>query len=154
MERISVPFSRTTIDWSGLGAHRTVAGLLHLDETGLVFEFREKVVEWDDHKLRLVETRPDKVRTVRIPLDELESIDARGWLFRRRLVVRTNSLAALQEIPHVEGATVALSVPFGMRDRARELSTSATLRLAEQALQRLEAGEWTRLAGGESRAAR
>lgn len=144
MERVSVPFSFNNFDPTGGGlTQQSVEGLVRLDAEHLVVEFRERVTDWSG----MGKGGLGPVQTVRIPLDDVESLELSGWLFWHRLVLRTHSLGALGDITWANGAQIAFGIPFRARGRARELCASTTLHLLDRTLRRLDAGDHRFLEG-------
>jgi hypothetical protein len=141
MDRISVPFSFSIFDPTGGGLTQlSVEGVIRLDAVELVLEYRERTADWSG----MTKPQLGPVRIARVPLDEIESIEVRGWLFWKRLIVETQSLSALGEVGWANGARLEIRLPVRVRQRAEELSATASLRLAERALSRLEAADHPR----------
>jgi hypothetical protein len=135
MERISVPFSSNTFDPTGGGlTQQSVEGLIRLDANEVVIEYRQKTLDWSG----MTKAQLSDVHVVHIPLEDVESIEVRGWLFWRRVVLRTHSLSVLRDVPWANGAELSLKLPFGAHQRAQELTTTTALRQADRTLRQLE----------------
>jgi hypothetical protein len=104
------------------------SGICRLDETTVVIEWR---------KVSLIK-RHEKNGTVRLPLEELESVTYEGGLFRACLDVRPRTLDVIQGVPgrHASGALL-LWVTRRDRRKAKELASSIDFALSEYRIDRL-----------------
>jgi hypothetical protein len=133
VERVTVPFAQERYD--GLRAIVATKGVVRLDVDALVIEFRETTTS-----LNTLAEEPGTVREIRIPLDDLASVEVGGrWAVRLR--IRTRTLAVLQEMPGATGNECALRVRRRDRSVAREFAVATSLTLSGRELRRLEDGD-------------
>ena len=133
MERISVPFRLDSYSLNLNSSIRT-DGVLRLESDTLIIESRETTMN-----LATLESKSGEVREVRIPLDEIESVEvARRWLWLVRLRIRTNTLAALRDVPGAVGNEFTVRIRRNDFERARSLAVNAALELSNRQLRRLE----------------
>lgn len=133
MERNTVPFSiGTTVE--DMMTHVTARGVVRLEDDGVVVEYQE-----NRRDMATMETDRSPVRTVRIPLDQIESMEVgRRWPWGSRLVIRTRSLSTLEGVPGVDGNEARVRIRRRDHDRARELCVSTSLLLTGEDIRRLE----------------
>jgi len=99
-------------------------GIVKVSETGLILEYEIET-------LGLLRSR---VKELRVPLPEIESIRLKKNWFTARLIVRTKSLRALQGIPGSKQGHVILLVRRSDRKKAEELVSLLMLYVSEYAL--------------------
>jgi len=134
VERITVPFSLERYA-EGFRSQVTTRGVVRLEADALVIEFRETTTS-----LTTLAEEAGSVHEVRVPLDELESVEPVGGWWSARLRIRTRTLAALQEVPGASGNECELRVRRRDRPAAREFAVATSLTLSGRELRRLEEG--------------
>lgn len=127
-DTISVPFKIVEL-FSGLAEGR---GILRVDETALTLE-----LQVTDALFGLLKSR---IINIQLPFDQVSGIImTKGW-FRKKLILRTHSMAPLTSIPGHSGNELVLVIRRRDRDSARFLISRLELRKTEVQLQKLE--EW------------
>ena len=140
IEPIALPFSYAFA--RGDTAWVAVRGLLRWEPDRLVFEFRLAETSFSTGR-----TRSGEIRSVSVPLAEIQAAEYRKrWFGRRSLVLRTRGLHALAELPNVAGNEVSLRIARADEHLARELVANLELARAEECVRGLAAPEppWNR----------
>ena len=134
VERVTVPF---TLERYGEGYRSQIVthGVLRLEADALVIEFRETTTS-----LTTLAEDPGAVRELRIPLDDVEAVEAERRWWSGRLRIRTRTLAVMQDIPGATGNECVLRVRRRDRSMAREFAVATSLMLSGLELRRLEDG--------------
>lgn len=138
----SVPFHRRAMSITHEGTTTVrVEGLVRIETHDVVIEFREHTSV--QHNTGKVEKTLGDVRTVRVPLDQVEWMSYRpgplAWW--PRLVLQVRSLDALAAFPYADGARCTLKIALRDRERARALAAHLVDGLTDTQLKLLERGE-------------
>ena len=113
----------------------TVRGLLRWEADRLVFEFRQEETKFETGR-----TSSGEIRSVNVPLAEIQSAEYRKrWFGRRCIVLRARSLNALAGLPNAVGSEVTVVIARADERLARELVANLELARTEERLRRLEA---------------
>jgi hypothetical protein len=128
-DEISIPFHIEDV-YHGLGE---IQGRLRLSTGMLILEYRMKDA--------LIGVLRGRVRELRIPLLDIEDIDLHDGWFRKRITVRSTSIASFADIPGAENGVLVLKL--ARRDIVRARLGVSRLRLtrSEQKLKALDAME-------------
>ncbi len=127
-DTISVPFKIVEL-FNGFAEGR---GILRVDENALTLE-----LQVTDALFGLLKSR---VINVQLAFDQVSGIImTKGW-FRKKLILRTHSMALLTSIPGHSGNELVLVIRRRDREAARFLISRLELRKTEVQLQKLE--EW------------
>jgi hypothetical protein len=126
-DEISIPFHNEI--YEGLGE---VHGRLRIGDGVLLLEYRMK-----DAVIGVLRGR---VREQRIPLIDIESIEFHNGWFRKRIIIRANSIASFTDIPGAEGGVLVLRIKRQDAERARLCVSRMQLAQSEQKLKALD--EW------------
>lgn len=136
MERVAVPFSLESYA-ADLKSAVTVRGIARMEPDALAIEFRETTTS-----LTTLSEKDGGIRRVRVPLDDVESVDVvRRWVRGPLLRIRTRTLSALEGVPGAMGNECLLPIRRRERLRARELAVGVALLLSGRELKRIEDGE-------------
>jgi hypothetical protein len=106
---MSVPF---TIESVFQGFAET-QGILSVDGTDLKLEFQTS-----DNILGLLKSG---VREVRLPLDKVEEIRFRKWLFSCSIIIRMAEMRVASEVPNFKQGEIRLSISRKHRQAAEDL---------------------------------
>jgi hypothetical protein len=136
MERTTVPFHIGTT-YVDMASQRSVRGVVRFEKDHIVVEYRVTTVDMTGMK-----TQEGPVLEVRIPVDDIESIEVgRQWIWGAPLRIRVRKLAVIEGLPGATGNEVRLRVRRRDHDRARELCIGMSLLQAGEDIRRLEGGD-------------
>ena len=121
----SVPF--TTEAYEGFA---TTEGLLSIEEDALILEFKTK-----DSFVGLIQS---EIKRIEIPLSSLAGIEFQKKWYGNKIIVRTNRLEPLDQIPGSKQGEAKLTVQRKNRDLASDLVSYISLYVSENRLKRLE----------------
>ena len=121
----SVPF--TTEAYEGFA---TTEGLLSIEEDALILEFKTK-----DSFVGLIQS---EIKRIEIPLSSLAGIEFRKRWYSNKIIVRTNRLEPLNQIPGSKQGEAKLTVQRKNRDLASDLVSYISLYVFENRLKRLD----------------
>lgn len=122
----SLPFSIENLN----GGFMKVEGILRVEGENLVFEFQKKDA--------VVEAYQSELRTVRIPLSELDMFEfKKGW-FSGKLILHGKRATSFGDLPGKDLTERVLKVKRKHRDVAANISSNMNLKLSEQKLNELE----------------
>jgi hypothetical protein len=122
----SLPFSIENLN----GGFMKVEGILRVEGENLVFEFQKKDA--------VVEAYQSELRTVTIPLSELDMLEyKKGW-FSGKLILHGKRASSFGELPGKELTERVLKVKRKHRNVAASISSNLNLKLSEQKLNELE----------------
>ena len=122
----SLPFSRENLN----GGFMKVEGILRVEGAKLVFEFQKKDA--------VVEAYQSELKTVTIPLTELDMLEfKKGW-FSGKLILHGKRAKSFSELPGKELTERVLKVKRKHRNVAANISSNLNLQLSEQKLNELE----------------
>ena len=133
-EKLVIPGGSVLVIGS-FGAEIEIRGLVRLEADALVIEYRQTRAQ-----VLSFQAPPGdmELRTVRVPLSAIDSIEVKSSLFRTpRIVMEFNRLDAVPALPWSETTRLVLPIVRRDRDRARELTVSLQNRLADAQLRRL-----------------
>ena len=112
------------------GGLAEVNGQMRFENDELVLEFQVK-----DAILGAVKSA---VKELAIPLEDIHDlVFEKGW-FRRRLTLRTRSMAALEGLPGAEGSELVVKVAKQDAQAAKELASHLLLLVSEERLRQVE----------------
>ncbi|MEQ8524989.1 hypothetical protein [Gracilimonas sp.] len=122
----SLPFSIENLN----GGFMKVEGILRVEGENLVFEFQKKDA--------VVEAYQSELKTVKIPLSELDMFEfKKGW-FSGKLILHGKRATSFGELPGKDLTERVLKVKRKHRDVAANISSNMNLKLSEQKLNELE----------------
>jgi hypothetical protein len=124
------------------------SGIMRFEDHALVLEFVTAISEYSITSFK--QSRSD-VQTRIIPLHLIQSIECKRWKFRNntgdwkhiwnpKMIITTKSLKALEGIPSARGHELMLTLEVHGLQTARAFAAQAMALLAEERLQRIEAG--------------
>lgn len=124
------------------------SGIMRFEDNALVLEFVTSVIEYSITSVK--QSRSD-IETRIIPLHLIQSIECKRWRFRNntgdwkhvwnpKMIITTKSLKALEGIPSARGHELMLTLEVRGLHNARAFAAQAMALLAEERLQRIEAG--------------
>lgn len=126
IEEISIPFYNDDI----YGGFAVQNGLIHIDSNYLTIEFETK-----DAVFKVVTSG---LRTIKIPLNGIQSVDFKKGFFSSKIIIATKSLKYLANIPGNESNSVTFKIKKKDRDLAHLSVSQIQLLLAENKLNSLE----------------
>jgi hypothetical protein len=107
-----------------------VEGILRVEEEKLIFEYQKK----DD----VLEVYSSDLKTVRIPLSELDMMEyKKGW-FSGKLILHGKTAKSFGELPGKDLTERILKVKRKHRETAASISSNLNLKLSEQKLKELD----------------
>jgi len=133
MERTTVPFRIATriVDMT---SQSSAKGLVRMEESSVVIEFRETTVD-----IATLATEEGPVREVVIPVSDIESMETgRRWPWGSKLRIRVRRMSLLEAVPGSTGNEMAVRVRRRDHDRARSLCIATSLLLSGEEIRRLE----------------
>lgn len=133
MERTTVPFRIATriVDMT---SQSSAKGLVRIEESSLVIEFRQTTVD-----MATMATEEGPVREVAIPVSDIESMETgRRWPWGSKLRIRVRRMSLLEDVPGSTGNEMAVRVRRRDHDRARSLCIATSLLLSGEEIRRLE----------------
>jgi hypothetical protein len=124
------------------------SGVMRFEGGALVLEF---VTSLNEFSLKRMKQSRTDVQTCIIPLHLIQSIECKRWRFRNntgdwkhvwnpKMIITTKSLKALEGIPSARGHELMLTLEVRGLQTARAFAAQLTTLLAEERLQRIEAG--------------
>lgn len=122
----SLPFSIENLN----GGFMKVEGILRVEGENLVFEFQKKDA--------VVEAYQSELRTVTIPLSELDMLELKKGWFSGKLILHGKRASSFGDLPGKDLTERVLKVKRKHRDVAANISSNLNLKLSEQKLNELE----------------
>ena len=125
----SIPFE--SVDYNhGL---KRAKGLFKLGQGGIELEYQEQ-----DSFIGIIKS---DLRTIHLPYEELEAIEfKKGW-FSAKVMLKTSSMALLEELPGNEQGICTLKVKRRHWNEAQNTISKARIALSEHKLDQLENGD-------------
>jgi hypothetical protein len=115
------------------GGFMKLEGILRVNEDHLMFEFQKKDA--------VLEAYQSELKTVEIPLAELEMLEfKKGW-FSAKLILHGKSASSFRDLPGKDLIERVLKVKRKHRDVAANISSNLNLALSEKKLQELDGNE-------------
>lgn len=111
-----------------------VSGILTVEEDALFLEFQTK----DNILGGLIKSA---TRELMIPLEELDSVEAKSKWTGTRFFIRTRRLASLDGLPNVENGEVKLKIKRKNKETALTMASRINLRISELRLDPSERGD-------------
>lgn len=115
------------------GGFMKLEGILRVKNEHLLFEFQKKDA--------VLEAYQSEVKSVEIPLSELEMLEfKKGW-FSSKLILHGKSASSFRNLPGKDLIERVLKVKRKYRDVAASISSNLNLKLSEKKLQELDGDE-------------
>lgn len=115
------------------GGFMKLEGILRVNEDQLMFEFQKKDA--------VLEAYQSELKTVEIPLAELEMLEfKKGW-FSAKLILHGRSASSFRDLPGKDLIERVLKVKRKHRDIAASISSNLNLALSEKKLKELDGDE-------------
>jgi hypothetical protein len=112
------------------GGFMKLEGILRVKHEHLMFEFQKKDA--------VLEAYQSEVKSVEIPLSELEMLEyKKGW-FSAKLILHGKSASSFRDLPGKDLIERVLKVKRKHRDVAASISSNLNLKLSEKKLQELD----------------
>jgi len=112
------------------GGFMKLEGILRVNKDRLMFEFQKKDA--------VLEAYQSELKTVEIPLSELEMLEfKKGW-FSAKLILHGKSASSFRDLPGKDLIERVLKVKRKHRDVAANISSNLNLALSEKKLQELD----------------
>ena len=122
----SLPFSIENLH----GGFMKVEGVLRVEGENLVFEFQKKDA--------VVEAYQSDLKTVTIPVSELDMLEfKKGW-FSGKLILHASKASSFGDLPGKDLTERVLKVKRKHRNLAANISSNLNLKLSEHKLNELE----------------
>ena len=115
------------------GGFMKLEGILRVNKDRLMFEFQKKDA--------VLEAYQSELKTVEIPLSELEMLEfKKGW-FSAKLILHGKSASSFRDLPGKDLIERVLKVKRKHRHVAANISSNLNLALSEKKLQELDGNE-------------
>lgn len=115
------------------GGFMKLEGILRVKDDHLFFEFQKKDA--------VIEAYQSELKSVEIPLTELEMLEfKKGW-FSAKLILHGKSASSFRDLPGKDLIERVLKVKRKHRDVAANISSNLNLALSEKKLQELDGNE-------------
>ena len=112
------------------GGFMKIEGILRVENEKLVFEFQKKDA--------VVEAYQSELRTVEIPVSELDMLEfKKGW-FSGKLILFAKTARSFGDLPGKDLTERVLKVKRKDRELAANISSNLNLKLSEQKLKELD----------------
>jgi len=112
------------------GGFMKLEGILRVNKDRLMFEFQKKDA--------VLEAYQSELKTVEIPLSELEMLEfKKGW-FSAKLILHGKSASSFKDLPGKDLIERVLKVKRKHRNVAANISSNLNLALSEKKLQELD----------------
>jgi len=121
-----LPFSVDNL-YSGLAR---VEGLLSASKNDLTIEFQTQ-----DNVLRVFKGRTGSLT---LSYGDLYRVELKANWFRRKLIIRPNSLQSLGNMPGIEEGAISLSIKRKNLHEAKELASYVAMRISEIRLEQMD----------------
>lgn len=112
------------------GGFMKLEGILRVKDEHLLFEFQKKDA--------VLEAYQSELRTIEIPLSELEMLEFRKGWFSAKLILHGKSASSFKDLPGKDLIERVLKVKRKHRDVAASISSNLNLKLSEKKLQELD----------------
>lgn len=112
------------------GGFMKLEGILRVKDEHLLFEFQKKDA--------VLEAYQSELRTIEIPLSELEMLEFRKGWFSAKLILHGKSASSFKDLPGKDLIERILKVKRKHRDVAASISSNLNLKLSEKKLQELD----------------
>src|SRR5690349_802318 len=127
LDSVSLRFSNTNV-YAGFAA---AGGVVRTSPAGLVLEYQVKENLSGSGLLK------SGVKAVTIPYAEIQSVSVKKTLVSTKLVVRTKTLSALEEVPFAQPGELELGIARKDRAEAERLVTAVQLQVTTHQLREL-----------------
>ncbi|MFP8489306.1 hypothetical protein ACKGJO_09390 [Gracilimonas sp. Q87] len=108
-------------------------GILRVKDDHLLFEFKKKDA--------VIEAYQSELKTVEIPLSEIEMLEfKKGW-FSAKLILHGKSASSFRELPGKDLIERVLKVKRKHREVAARISSNLNLMISEKKLQEMDGDE-------------
>ena len=115
------------------GGFMKLEGILRVNKDRLMFEFQKKDA--------VLEAYQSELKTVEIPLSELEMLEfKKGW-FSAKLILHGKSASSFKDLPGKDLIERVLKIKRKHRNVAANISSNLNLALSEKKLQELDGNE-------------